>query len=324
MKRNVAVCLLAALLVVSGMAWASGAAETGGRVERFSVGSSSVGSASYSKLTIWGGHIGQKLDVDVIPEGTAGSAANISLTQAREIEMGNTMTNLAKEAWDGVGQFAGQRHDRIRAVLTLDSFALQFYAMDGRGIRSIRDLEGKHVNLSRAGSGTDTWARRVFEELGITPSRISNVGPGEANDLLRDGGLDVAAVMGSAHPSIIEMNATNDIVVFGVGDGTQAILRNHPDLFEVTIGGAYDGQTPFVTIGEVNIMIADKDFDADLVYQITKATYEDKAQLAVGYQGFSTIDPNDIRQAMIPLHRGAYRYYQEIGINIPAELRPID
>lgn len=296
-----------------------------GGVTRISIGASSVGSASYNKLTIWSGYMGQKLGIDIIPEGTAGSVANISLTNAKEVEMGNTMTNIAREAFDGVGSFAGNKQDRIRAVATLDSFALQFYTIDGNGITSIYDLNGKHVNLSRAGSGTDSWARRVFDKLGITPSRISNVNPGEANDLLRDNRLDASGVMGSAHPSIIELNTTHKLNIFGTGDGTDTFLQDYPDLFKVTIADTYDGQkAAFTTMGEVDILIADKDLNEDLVYAITKATYEDRVKLAQSYPGFLTINTKDIVNALIPLHKGSYRYFQEIGVEIPAQLRPID
>jgi TRAP transporter TAXI family solute receptor len=318
------------LLIAAGVVVAAGQQEADtsdqkyGGYEGISVGASSVGSSSYSKLTIWSGHVGQKLDVDIIPEGTAGSVANVSLTQAGETEMGSTMTNLAYEAWEGVGNYEGTKHTNIRAVVTLDAFALQFYALEDSGIKSIYDLDGKRVNLSRAGSGTDTWARRVFDMIGIEPN-IVNVSPGEGNDMMRDGVLDAAGCMGSAHPSIIEMNATHELNIFGTGDATDEFLQAHEDLFKLTMDEIYEDQkAPYVTFGEMNVLIAHKDLPEDLVYDITKTTFEDKAKMAAGYPGFGSIKPEDIFLNLVPLHKGAYKYYQEIGVDIPAEIQPVD
>ncbi|MEL7567297.1 MAG: TAXI family TRAP transporter solute-binding subunit, partial [Dehalobacterium sp.] len=87
----------------------------------------------------------------------------------------------------------------------------------------------------------------------------------------------------------------------------------------------YEAQTePFVTVGEIGILVVHKDLPEDLVYDITKLTYEGKEDMMKGYPGFSTLDPRDITSGLIPLHKGAYKYYQEIGIEIPDAIKPID
>ncbi|MTI95972.1 MAG: TAXI family TRAP transporter solute-binding subunit [Firmicutes bacterium] len=330
-KKRYSLVVLSLMLVVAMVAVAGCSEELDpdakyGGLARLSLGASSVGSSSYNKLTIWSSLISDELDVDVTPEGTAGSVANVQLVHTGELEISATTPNLAREGLEGTGFAEGTKMEDLRLVLTFDSFVLQFFALESSGISSIEDLEGKHINLSRAGSGTDTWARRVLEAAGITPDRISNLSPGEANDLMRDGGLDASAVMGSIHPSIIELNASHDLNVFGVGDFTDEFILEHTDMFKVTMdGGIYEGiEEPFVTAGEISILIASSDLPEDFVYDMVKTTYENKNQLASGYEGFATIDPEDIGLGMIPLHPGAYRYYEELGLELPAEVLPID
>ncbi|HHW05970.1 MAG TPA: TAXI family TRAP transporter solute-binding subunit [Clostridia bacterium] len=295
---------------------------------RFSIGSSSIGSSSYTKTVAWANYMAEKIPTfSPIIESTAGSVANVQLLESGEVQIAQTMTTIAAEGWNGEGWAEGKKHQRMRAIATLDPFALQFYCLEGKGIQSIEDINGKHVNLSKAGSGTDNWARRLFDELGIKPAKISNVNPGEANDLMRDGLLDVAGVMGSVHPSIVEMSVNNELRIFGVsGEAAAQFSAKYPELYQLTIpAGSYKGiDYAIETLGEYDVLIVDKDLPEELVYELVKHTYQGKDVMAAAYEGMSSITPESIVLAQIPLHKGAYKYYQELGIEIPDQIKPID
>ncbi|MEL7566896.1 MAG: TAXI family TRAP transporter solute-binding subunit, partial [Dehalobacterium sp.] len=219
-----------------------------GGIEQISVGSSSVGSSSYSKIATWSDYISTQLGINITPEGTAGSDANAQLTDVNEVQIGSTMVNIAREGYEGIGFSEGKKLSNLRLMVTMDAFALQFYAKEKSGIKSFEDLAGKHINLSKAGSGTDTWTRRAFEDLNVKIGKISNVSPTEGNDLMRDGVIDASGCMGSIHPSIIEMASTEKVNIFGTGDRTDEFLAKWPDLNKVTMReNTYEGQTePFV------------------------------------------------------------------------------
>lgn len=294
---------------------------------KFPVGASSIGSSTYTKTVAWVNYLTEKITFSPIVEATPGSVANVQLLESGDVKITQTMTNIAYEGWTGQGWAEGKKHQNMRLVASLDPFALQFYTLADSGIKSIYDLEGKSINLSKAGSGTDNWARRVFEEFGIKPGRISNVSPGEANDLMRDGMLDVAACMGSVHPSIIEMSATKEITVFGIsGEDAIAFTKKYPELYTLTIpGGSYQGIDYDVeTVGEYDNIIVHKDLPDELVYEMVKHTYEGKDQMAASYEGFRAISPEGIKLGRIPLHKGAAKYYEELGIEMHDEIKPID
>jgi hypothetical protein len=70
-----------------------------------------------------------------------------------------------------------------------------------------------------------------------------------------------------------------------------------------------------------NFGIAHKDLPEDLVYAITKAVLENNAQMVKGHAAAKeTLAENWNRNAFLPFHPGAARYYKEKGINIPAKL----
>lgn len=283
---------------------------------KLSIGASSVGSSSYTKMAVWSNYIADKLNLNITPEGTAGSEGNAELVNVGEVDMASSMANLSGQLWEE------GKLDNVRLLTTVDSFALQFYALKESGIDSIDDLNGKSVNLSKAGSGTDMQARKLFEQLGIKPSKIFNVSPSEANNLMRDGVLDVSGCMGSIHPSIVEMSASKDINIFGLDDRIDEFLDNNPGLMKITIrANSYEKQTnEFVTIGDMGTFVVHKDLPEDMVYDLVKATHEGKEAMISGFPGYATMSPEDISLGIIPLHKGAYKYYQELGVDIPADM----
>jgi len=55
---------------------------------------------------------------------------------------------------------------------------------------------------------------------------------------------------------------------------------------------------------------------------MTKATFASKKTLAAAYKPFGTIEQKNIARSPMPLHPGAIKYYEEIGIRIPDNLKP--
>ena len=84
----------------------------------------------------------------------------------------------------------------------------------------------------------------------------------------------------------------------------------------------YPGQGKDInTIAQPNFLAVRSDVDEDAVYQITKTMYENLEFLNAIHQATKAMD---IQKAIVglpmPLHPGAARYYQEVGIEIPEKL----
>src|SRR5699024_4358584 len=71
-----------------------------------------------------------------------------------------------------------------------------------------------------------------------------------------------------------------------------------------------------------NMAVASADLSDDVVYEIVKATFENHDQLlSVDPAAQDTLAEN-ISHSTVPLHPGAYRYYEEEGIDVPQDLIP--
>jgi uncharacterized protein len=79
----------------------------------------------------------------------------------------------------------------------------------------------------------------------------------------------------------------------------------------------------YVTIGVPNFVIGRADLPHDLVYQLVKATFENRSRLVKATSAASdTLPQNVVKNTFLPFHPGAVRYYREIGIIIPEPLVP--
>ncbi len=69
-------------------------------------------------------------------------------------------------------------------------------------------------------------------------------------------------------------------------------------------------------------MVTYKEMPDDFVYAFTKEIFKNKPLLVSVHKSAQEVEPKNILYSPIPLHPGAIKYYEEIGIKIPKELRP--
>jgi TRAP-type uncharacterized transport system substrate-binding protein len=65
------------------------------------------------------------------------------------------------------------------------------------------------------------------------------------------------------------------------------------------------------------------DLDDDVAYEMTKAYWENHEEVANAFPAAQGVTPEiSVAEATYPIHAGAVRYYQELGIDIPEEVMP--
>jgi TRAP transporter TAXI family solute receptor len=291
---------------------------------RMTFASGPVGGFAYTTGSPWASVIGAEIGVPISVESTAGFPINLLMVDSRKAEIGMSTTDLTYQGWDGADWSEKKQLRSQRTVMVLGANALQIYTSRNSGVKSIADIAGRTVNPSRRRSGADLIFRDVVEALGIKPARISNVAPAEANTLLADGRLDVAAVTGSTpHPALSEFDASHDMAVIGLTEAElKRYLQKHPYMggYELA-AGTYKGlKEPVKTVASYIVMVVRADAPDSLVYALVKSTYEKKGALAGAHKSFAAIDPKDIVHATVPVHPGAVKYYQERGVTLPAKL----
>jgi TRAP transporter TAXI family solute receptor len=295
---------------------------------KLTYGAGATGSAGFARGVQWAQVVNTDLGTQIAVEAVAGGPAALTLVQKKAEDLASVYMGILGEAYNAKGRYK-ERHTDVRALFPVGYHLIQYYSLPQNNIRNIMDINGKRVSLSRAGTGADSYSRRIFRAIGVKPSKIINVNPSESNDLLKNHQLDVCGLMGFIHPTIVEAASTMDVIIFGVDPKyIPAFHKELPTLQELTLpANTYRGQTkPLVTVGDPEIMCTNKITPADLVYWIVKSTYKNANKMGEFEPSFVAAlkEPQRIKMSPVPLHKGAYRYYKEIGIDIPPSIIPKD
>ena len=80
--------------------------------------------------------------------------------------------------------------------------------------------------------------------------------------------------------------------------------------------GTYKGVEADVrTVAVVASYIVADSLEEDLVYKMTKALFENAAEIAAGHPKGVELDPAySVSSISIPMHPGAEKYYKEVGV----------
>jgi hypothetical protein len=62
--------------------------------------------------------------------------------------------------------------------------------------------------------------------------------------------------------------------------------------------------------------------DDDFVYEVTKAVFNNIELAKQIYEPAAQLTPDKAPQTRVPVHPGAYKFYQEKGVSFPDELKP--
>lgn len=317
---------LVLMLVCISPAWAKEA----NWPEKMNAVSGGIGSSSFATVSPWASEMSSRMGLNISPESTSGHSINLRMIQAKQADFGITTTDLAYEAWQGEEKWTGnKRHTDVRAIYVLDPMALQAYTLARHSdLKTVFDLTGKRINISRAGSSPDVWVRRIFKEFGIKPAKYINLSPSDGNTSIADGLLDGAALTGAMpHPAISQLEASNDIRLLDWGkDLCEKIHAKYPAMRILTVpANTYKGQAqPLYSVGGFQMIVCHKDIPESLIYEITKQTFAAREHLMGANAMFKFLVPEHVLEGTIPLHKGAARFYQEQGITLTKDIAPID
>ncbi|GAA0326284.1 TAXI family TRAP transporter solute-binding subunit [Bacillus carboniphilus] len=290
-----------------------------------SVSSATIGGTFHVYATGWSDIVSKKLNIQSNVEATGGPIPNIELVDRGESEIGLVTMGPAYEGYNGIG-WAEKKYENIRTLFPMYKSYLHWWAMPGADIKSIEDFAGKRIGTGAAGGTPDYYGQRVFEDLGIELGRIVNGGYNEYTNLMRDGQLDVASAFApTGHPTAVEMISTDKVNIVGVGEKSAELAGKYGITHGVIEANSYEGQTEDIpTLTIYSAFITHKDLSEDFVYELVKATFESKEELIKVHQSAAELDPKVVPEALagVPMHPGAIRYYEEIGIELPDSVYP--
>ncbi|HDL5177440.1 TPA: TAXI family TRAP transporter solute-binding subunit [Mannheimia haemolytica] len=253
---------------------------------------------------------------------TGASVANLNAIAAKEMDMGIAQSDWQYHAYNGSSSFEGKKNDKIRAIFSLHPEPFTVMARTDSGIKSFDDLKAKRVNVGDPGSGTRATMNVILAAKGWTDKDFkvaSELKPAEMASVMCDNNLD-AITYNVGHPNgaLKEAAASCDAKLVPVtGPEIDKLVADHSYYAKATIpGGLYKGSDePTETFGVYATLVASADVDADKVYNVTKAVFDNFDRFKRLHPAFEHLKQEEmIKNALsAPLHEGAIRYYKEKG-----------
>jgi hypothetical protein len=263
-----------------------------------------------------------------VAEVTGASVENVKLAHKGETVIGEVMGDVAVAGYHGQDAFKDKKHDILSMAIMYPNL-LQVVALKKSGITNVEAVQGKNISTGSPGSGTNFMAEAVLKALDIplTSYKDSRLSFTESANALRDGTIEIGFwSVGPGTSSILDLATTHDITVLPFTPAqTEKILTAEKTYAGVDLGGGiYRGVDENVpTIGVWNVMICQKSLDTDLVYQLSKALFENNAYLKKIHPSAAYTTPeNTVKYSSIPLHPGTIKYLKEKGIDVPQHLMP--
>lgn len=253
-----------------------------------------------------------------------GSVANVNAIAGGTLESGFSQSDVATWAYSGTGIWEDRPAvEKLRAIANLYPETIHLVASADSGIKGVADLEGKRVSLDEPGSGTLVDARIILEAYGLSEEKIDAqyLKPDQAAERMRDGAMDAFFFVGGFPAgAIAELASQHDITLVPISGGEADGVRGEYTFFakNVVPAGTYEGvegDVETLSVGAQWITSADQ--PEDLVYEITKALWNDNTRklLDAGHQKGRQITLETATDGVgIPFHPGAEKFYREAGV----------
>ncbi|MBI5896918.1 MAG: TAXI family TRAP transporter solute-binding subunit [Desulfobacterales bacterium] len=217
--------------------------------------------------------------MNVTAQTTGASAENVRLINKKEVELALVQSDTLDFAYNAKEAFK-EKLTGMQAVAVLDPEIIQVVVAAGSPAKSFADLKGLKMGVGAPGSGTEANFRQLLDVYGMGKEDI------KANYL-------------------------------SFSESAEQFKDKHIDAFILSPAkvpaNTYKGLTEETKTVAVNaVLIASSQLKEEVVYQLTKALFENQPELAAAHaKGAELSLPAAVKGVSIPFHPGAVKYYKE-------------
>ncbi len=314
--KPIALALTAAFLPLSAVA-----------EERLAFGSTNAQSAHYAYFAALAKVVNAaNPDYQASVVETGATVDNLKRMARSQLDIGLITTSALYHANNGIKTFEG--NEIPSKLLWAYSLAPQNVVVrQDSGVAALADLAGKRFGPGQRGSSTEATSQDVMATLGIEPEwvRGSNSELAAAIKDNRAIGFIKSAVGTKFDALTTDIATFTPVQVLGLTDEQAAKIKDElPELSLVDMpGGEMENSGPYKTWGFMIGVSARPDLPDDVAYNIVKAVMEDKVEQATAFPDVK--DQNlaklTLQYATSKLHPGAIRYFEEIGLTVPDNLK---
>jgi TRAP transporter TAXI family solute receptor len=307
-----------ALIALAGLGAEAARAET-----RVTYKSAKAASSYYQMGVQIAEAVGQASDGEIVVtvEESQGSVQNVKEAAKRGGSyVFTTPPALVGLSTAGKAMFEGDDtapYKEIRGLFPIPFLTMHLVVRDDAGIESWDDLAGKTLLIGKGSFGA-TEGEKYLKLFGLEGKvELADAELGSAVPALQNGQIDGFVTAGShPAPNVMEAAAGTGIKLLSMSD-EQIALTKRDKL--VIPAGTYDDVD--VDIATTTLPVAaytTTAMDEETAYQLTKAFWEAKADMAETAPWWNAITPDLLAVLGAPLHPGAVKYYKEAGIALPA------
>ena len=301
---------------------AGSAAAAGASIPKFmTVGTGATGGAYYPIGVALAEIMTNNLGTQATAQVTGGSLENLQLINEGTCDIGIVQGNNMMDAYEGTGDYTGNAYTNIAALFGgLSKGYFQVVVLENSPIKSMGDLVGKKVIMGPAGNGAIAVANTIWSKYGFSTNDITAtyVAYDDGISQLEDGNCDAVVIQTAIPASAIQQLAAggkgyrlipvdkdkadelcNEYGYFGYGTIKTTVYDNLPE----------DVDTMYIS----NMVAVRADLDEELVYEMTKAFFENIDTIKNSHKAASGLTLEGAVKVSIPMHPGAERYFKEIG-----------
>jgi TRAP transporter TAXI family solute receptor len=269
-------------------------------------------------------------DVVMTNRASQGFVANTRLVETGGTDFALTNGIFVYSAENSIAPFEEMKATNIQGVGPVSTSWFQMAVPAESDTKTYMDLEGKRVNYAQKGSNTEFMTRTIFEQLGIDESiNKEYMRWDQAATALIDGNIDGFSIPNPVpSPSILQASASIPVRILSVPDEVITFFTDsNPGYYRSTVpAGSYNGMEDesFETVAYTIFVTANAGLSEDLVYRVTKATYDQASHdfLVNAFKGWAiglkATENNAFLEQMagfgMKLHPGAARYWKERGL----------
>lgn len=287
-----------------------------------------TGGSGYQQCLVMQQIVHKNFDnVRVTVSGTDGWSTDAKLMWARGQDAGHFGIVPAGDAHDilhGNEPYNEERNYIVQAWPAVPPTYMHVAVRKNSDIESYEDLSGKRVNILSRGSLTEGLTPQILKAIGVEPAKYLHYPHQEAAGALESGDVDAVAAGGAAS-AYMEVSQNTPLRVLEVTDEQQSQISDAISWLgfaTVDFGQWYNGAGEVTVPAPWTLMATLLDMPDDFVYQITKAMFNNIDLAQQIYEPASQLTPDDAPKTRIPVHPGAYQFYQEEGVEFPEELQP--
>ena len=256
---------------------------------------------------------------------SGGGISNILAVNGGDAEIGWSYAHTTANGFNGKGKFS-KAQPEVRHFATLYPAMFQVAVRKDSAIQSFSDMKAANISPGKAKWTGTAFAESILKHYGISfddikanGGTVHHVSYTESVALMKDGHIEVfMAATSMPQASFIELEQSPGIRFIGLPEeDLQAIIDANPGYIPgVMPAGVYEGvKQDIKTLGIVTNMVVHKDLPEDLVYNMCKVFWENHVAFAEVKSIWNEVKlENALVGAAIPVHPGAKRCYDELGV----------